>query len=93
MEALDWIATSMLAGALKASATLYLFVNAAHILSIGALRTRINDLGIARPLEVKRELQRRSGQRGAAVLADLTAAGTARRHRSRAPLQSSQRRE
>ncbi|SOC35324.1 hypothetical protein SAMN05892877_101298 [Rhizobium subbaraonis] len=37
MEALDWIATSKLAGALKASATLYLFVNAAHILSIGAL--------------------------------------------------------
>ena len=41
MQALDWlpgwIAGSALATALKGSATLYLFVNAAHILSIGML--------------------------------------------------------
>ncbi len=33
----DWLATSALASALKASATFYLLVNAAHILSIGML--------------------------------------------------------
>lgn len=54
---LDWIAGSALATALKASATLYLFVNAAHILSIGmlfgailALDLRL--LGLARQIPV-----------------------------------------
>lgn len=37
MEALEWIASSPLAAALKASGTLYLFVNAAHILAIGLI--------------------------------------------------------
>ena len=37
MEALQWLATSPLAAALKGSGTLYLFVNAAHILSIGLI--------------------------------------------------------
>lgn len=37
MQMLDWIAATSLATALKSSATLYLFVNAAHILSIGML--------------------------------------------------------
>lgn len=35
MEAMQWLSTSPLAAALKGSGTLYLFVNAAHILAIG----------------------------------------------------------
>ncbi|MDX3928746.1 MAG: DUF2214 domain-containing protein [Shinella sp.] len=37
MDLLAWIAASPPAAALKASGTLYLFVNAAHILSIGLI--------------------------------------------------------
>lgn len=57
MEALDWLSTTGLAISLKASGTLYLFVNAAHILSIGtlfgailALDLRILGLGRSLPL-------------------------------------------
>lgn len=37
MEWLGWIAATPIAAALKASGTLYLFVNAAHILAIGLI--------------------------------------------------------
>ncbi|MBD9371388.1 DUF2214 domain-containing protein [Rhizobium sp. ARZ01] len=47
MEGLEWIAASPIAAALKASGTLYLFVNAAHILSIGLI------VGAIMPLDLR----------------------------------------
>ncbi|QRM54622.1 DUF6644 family protein [Sinorhizobium sp. BG8] len=47
MDVLAWLSASPLAAALRASGTLYLFVNAAHILSIGLL------VGAILPLDLK----------------------------------------
>lgn len=47
MEALAWLETTPVAAALKASATLYLFVNAAHILAIGLI------VGAILPLDLR----------------------------------------
>lgn len=47
MEALAWLAATPVAAALKASATLYLVVNAAHILSIGLV------VGAILPLDLR----------------------------------------
>jgi hypothetical protein len=46
MAALEWLSASFLAQALTASPTLYLFVNAAHILSIGILAGAILPLDL-----------------------------------------------
>lgn len=46
MAALEWLSASPLAQALTASPTLYLFVNAAHILSIGILAGAILPLDL-----------------------------------------------
>ena len=47
MEALAWLSTTPVAAALKASGTLYLVVNAAHILSIGLV------VGAILPLDLR----------------------------------------
>lgn len=47
MEALAWLAATPVAAALKASATLYLVVNAAHILAIGLV------VGAILPLDLR----------------------------------------
>lgn len=47
MGPLDWLAGSVLAAALRGDATLYLFVNAAHILGIGLV------LGAILPLDLR----------------------------------------
>jgi hypothetical protein len=47
MEALAWLSTTPVAAALKASGTLYLFVNAAHILAIGLI------VGAILPLDLR----------------------------------------
>ncbi|HUH50314.1 MAG TPA: DUF6644 family protein [Mycoplana sp.] len=47
MQGLEWIAATPIAAALKAWGTLYLFVNAAHILSIGLI------VGAILPLDLR----------------------------------------
>jgi hypothetical protein len=47
MEALAWLSTTPVAAALKASGTLYLVVNAAHILAIGLI------VGAILPLDLR----------------------------------------
>jgi hypothetical protein len=47
MDVLAWLSTTPVAMALKASGTLYLFVNAAHILSIGLI------VGAILPLDLR----------------------------------------
>lgn len=47
MEILEWLATSLVADHLKRSATLYMFVNAAHILAIGLI------VGAILPLDLR----------------------------------------
>lgn len=47
MELLEWLAATMLAVELRRSATLYMFVNAAHILAIGLL------VGAILPLDLR----------------------------------------
>lgn len=47
MELLEWLAATTLAVELRRSATLYMFVNAAHILAIGLL------VGAILPLDLR----------------------------------------